>query len=572
MVPASLVGTPAHEANSWVLDTLTQREQLLHCTPVPHDYPHCWRCHNPLLFRATKQYFLSLAHSGLAERAVDEVDKSVSFLPAHTSESSAAKLKQYVTGRSDWCVSRQRVWGVPVPALLCNGCGHTALSGEVARAASAHLEKVGVVGWGAATPNEVLGRNVVCESCNGCDHEWETDVLDVWFDSGVSHYAAFGPDAPPADLYLEGSDQYRGWFQSSLLASMLVRGGTPTRAFATHAFVVDANGEKMSKSRVPCNVVSPAEVLEEHNPDVLRLWALNADYTSPVVMSPLVLQEAAEEYRKFRTMFRFLLQNLSDFDPSSHAMEPAHLSPLDKLLLVQLDEVMTTTRDALQGLDFANASRTLLHFVKESLSKRYFEGSKCALYFTSPHDPARRACQTVLWRVLDALLVALAPATSFLCEEVWAHVPPQLRSHQVPSVHLLPYPDTATASQQLQAMHPQLVQAGETLEVARTTVMGAVEAAMQAGEVANVYQAAVTLHMDLGVLVDLAGGTRSVELMLRDYLRLSACKATTEALEDVDGGCSAEVCCADGHKCPRCRRWSALTRDGVCGDCDRVLH
>eukprot|EP00656_Telonema_subtile_P002602 TRINITY_DN11175_c0_g1_i3.p1 TRINITY_DN11175_c0_g1~~TRINITY_DN11175_c0_g1_i3.p1 ORF type:complete len:663 (+),score=171.67 TRINITY_DN11175_c0_g1_i3:1282-3270(+) len=436
--PTELVGRCVADVKGTVRAHLETHELLASWETEMHDFPCCWRCKLPLLFRATEQYFVDLASSGLADKA-SAMLQGVEFQRAP----ERATLERYVHGRTDWCLSRARAWGVPLPACHCTSCGELELSSEVVELVAQQLETYGVSGWDPSCPPvELLGRG--CLQC-GEPLRWETDVLDVWFDSGSSHASVLGSDHP-ASLYLEGEDQYRGWFQSSLLVAAAVQETPPTRKFATHAFVVDHKGKKMSKS--DGNVVQPFELHSQYphvlpspytNPDVLRLWALNADFATNVKMSAEVVGAAATQYSKLRTTLRFLLQNLTDFDP---AYTSGDLSPLDLLALRSLHRMVEAVKLCWTQLDFAEACQTAELFCREVLSKRYFVGSKPTLYFLPSDHPHRRACQTTLWLALQALLGVLSPAVSFLTEELWGAMPDVLKPEPLRSVHLRPLPDT----------------------------------------------------------------------------------------------------------------------------------
>lgn len=553
--PLELAGRSVVEVNPVVRAHLEDAQLLVSWTTEQHEYPHCWRCKLPLLFRATEQYFVDLAASGLSDKACALLG-SVQFQQEH----QRATLERYVRGRSDWCLSRARVWGVPLPACHCTGCGELELSVELVELVAQQLGRVGVAGWDSAgAPSELLGRG--CRKC-GEALVWETDVLDVWFDSGCSYATLFG-EGRPTDLYLEGEDQYRGWFQSSLLVAAAVQDTPPTHKFATHAFVVDHKGRKMSKS--VGNVVKPFELHQQYpnvlsapctNPDVLRLWALNADFATNVKMSSEVVSAAATQYSKLRATLRFVLQNLRDFDPTELGCPPP-LSELDRLTLRALHQMVQSVTHSWSQLDFAAGCQTVELFCRETLSKRYFVGSKPALYFLPAKHPTRRACQLTLSLVLHALLAVLSPSVSFLTEELWAVMPAVLKPADVLSVHLLPLPDTHSWLLEHMPEHDarELDQLEGTLERVRSTVHSHVDAACQGGVLLNQDQASCVVgfqpHEEPLAQRHLLGS----EAQLCDYLGVASVR-----LVPMSELCGARVLVerAGSLRCQRCRRFVVL--------------
>ncbi|MBM4283966.1 MAG: isoleucine--tRNA ligase [Deltaproteobacteria bacterium] len=423
-------------ANAGIMELLQGRGALLQAEETTHSYPHCWRCKEPIIFRATEQWFISMATNGLREKALTAID-GVAWIPRWGRE----RIYQMVEARPDWCISRQRAWGVPIVAFHCRSCGEVLKSAEVLNSLIARMGREGADFWFASPAADLLPPGVRCQACGGADFTKETDILDVWFDSGVSWAAVLEPDpglAFPADLYLEGSDQHRGWFHSSLLTAVGTRGRAPYRAVLTHGFVVDGDGRKMSKSLG--NVISPQEIMEAFGAEILRLWVAAEDYRDDVRVSDNILKQLGDAYRRFRNTARFMLGNLFDFDPASHWVPYDRREELDHLALSWMAQLIDRVRRAYQDYEFHLVFHRLHQFCAVELSAIYLDILKDRLYISRPDSPARRCAQSTLYDLLMDLLKLLAPILSFTAEEAWGYLP---GSDRPASVHLAFFPQPA---------------------------------------------------------------------------------------------------------------------------------
>ena len=444
---AEYKGKSVFEANPLIMDLLESRGALIGKAKLQHSYPHCWRCHNPLIFRATEQWFIDLdgaARDGsgpIRSRALAEISK-VKWTP----EWGAERIHSMIAERPDWCVSRQRFWGVPLAILYCNKCGkqfddYKALHALVAE----WFTREGADAWFTHTVEELLPAGTKC-GCGASDWRKETDILDVWFDSGSSHLAvldrldAAGQKLPwPADMYLEGPDQYRGWFHSSLLVGVGVRGGAPYRHVLTHGWTLDAKGQPMSKSLG--NVVLPTEVCEKWGADLLRLWVASQDYTADVRMSDNVMTQLSEAYRKLRNTFRFALGNLAGFDPARDAVPDAEMEEMDRWMLSRTGELVGQCRKWYEGFEFHRVFHALHDFAAVDLSAFYFDVLKDRLYTFAPRNRARRSALTAMYRISKALLSLLTPIIVFSAEEIWKYFPRVAGDPE--SAHLALFPHAA---------------------------------------------------------------------------------------------------------------------------------
>ncbi len=406
-------GVPVFQANDQVIEVLRSNGALLHAENIRHSYPHCWRHKTPIIFRATPQWFISMTHYGLRREALAEIER-VNWVP----DWGRARIQGMVENRPDWCVSRQRSWGVPIALFVHRSTGELhpdtpRLIEEVAK----RVERAGVDAWFQLEPQELLGAEA-------SDYAKVGDTLDVWFDSGVTHACvleARAELAQPADLYLEGSDQHRGWFQSALLTAVAMRGKAPYKAVLTHGFTVDADGMKMSKSKG--NVVAPQKVIQSQGADILRLWVAATDYRAEMSISDEILKRMADSYRRMRNTARFLLGNLAGFDPARHRVAPPDLVEIDRWALVRAAAIQDQVRQAYDEFAFHQIYQSVHQFCVTDLGGFYLDVLKDRLYTAPADSRARRSAQTAMFHILEALTRWLAPILSFTAEEIWRHMP-----------------------------------------------------------------------------------------------------------------------------------------------------
>ncbi len=410
-------GQRVWDANRSVIAELKDKGLLYYQEAISHQYPHCWRCKQPLLFRATEQWFASV--DGFRSEALREIER-VTWIP----EWGKDRIYNMVAERGDWCVSRQRVWGVPIPIFYCGQCGKTIINDQTIARLQDLFRSHGSDIWFEKPATELLPPGYTCPDCQGRDFRKESDIMDVWFDSGSSH-AAVLEQRPglrwPADLYLEGSDQHRGWFNSSLCTSVATRGVAPYKAVLTHGFVIDEEGRKMSKSLG--NVIIPQDVIGQYGADVLRLWVASSDYRSDVVVSKAIMAQLAEAYRKIRNTFRFLLGNLYDFDPNRDGLPYHELGPLDKWALLRLHQLIQRVTRAYEEYELHVVYHAISNFCVVDMSSFYLDVAKDTLYCAAAASRERRGIQTGLYEIASALARLLSPVLSFTMEEVWGYLP-----------------------------------------------------------------------------------------------------------------------------------------------------
>lgn len=421
-------GLDTDEANPKIIAWLRERGTLLAEKKINHSYPHCWRCKNPTIFRATDQWFVSMDETGLREQALDQIRNNVRWYP----ERAANRIGAMVEGRPDWCISRQRNWGVPIPSYTCADCGEKVMNDDTLDAVIKLFHEKGSDAWFTDAPEDYLGDACVCPKCGGHHLKADRDILDVWWDSGVSWKAVCEARENleyPADVYLEGSDQHRGWFQSSLLTSVGANGIAPYKAVVSQGFTLDGQGRKMSKSLG--NVIDPNKVCDEMGADIIRLWVSSVDTSSDVAIDHEILARTSDAYRRFRNIFRFLLGELEgQFDPETEAVAFDELLPLDKLMLARLTQVQAEVDEAYAAYEFNRVYRVLYDFVVTELSNVYLDALKDRLYCEKPGSLARRSAQTVTSELLSMLLRDLQPILAYTCDEVMAYAPAGCRDHQ----------------------------------------------------------------------------------------------------------------------------------------------
>jgi isoleucyl-tRNA synthetase len=493
-------GQRVFEANKAVIAKLKEEGNLILEKEIEHSYPHCWRCKNPVIFRATEQWFISMDKTGLREKALDWIER-VEWIPNWGRD----RIHNMIANRPDWCISRQRSWGVPITVFTCKDCGELLTSEEVFDRVVALFEKEGADSWFDRSTEELLPPGIKCSKCGGSAFEKEMDILDVWFDSGVS-YAAVLERRPhlhaPADLYLEGSDQHRGWFHSSLLAAVGTRNMAPYKAVLTHGFVVDGQGYKMSKSLG--NVIAPEEIIKQFGAEILRLWVSGEDYRDDVRISQDILKRLSEAYRRIRNTCRFILGNLHDFDPGKDSVPYEQMDELDRFALYQLQDLIEKIRRAYDRFEFHRVYHALYNYCVVDLSSFYLDILKDRLYTSSSDSVARRSAQTALHHILTALLKLMAPILSFTAEEAWWTLP----HRESTSVHMASFPDVDPVMRD-----ETLGRRWQTILALRSEVTRALEEARQAKVIGHPLDAAVKLALpsDLqGVALDDLDLLRSV--------------------------------------------------------------
>jgi isoleucyl-tRNA synthetase len=440
-LPEALIGKTVWEANPIVLDILKSRNALLHTQKIEHSYPHCWRCHNPTIFRATEQWFIGMDRNDLRQKALEAI-RSVKWMPSWGEE----RIYNMIAERPDWCISRQRTWGVPIIVFYCARCREPLTDRKILDGVVNAFREHSADVWYEKPAADFIPEGTKCGKCSATEFTKENDILDVWFDSGSSHLAVLGhsDELPwPSNLYLEGGDQYRGWFHSSLLVGVALKSRAPYRECATNGWTLDGEGRAMSKSLG--NVIEPEKIIKQSGAEVLRLWVASVEFNEDVRLSDTILARLTEAYRKLRNTFRYALGNLADFDPATDTIPADELLEVDQWILVEAEELVRKCRKWYDEFAFHKVYRAVYDFATINLSAVYFDISKDRLYTGAPKSHIRRSAQTALYRINDALVRLLAPVISFTTEEVWSHMKRPAGSPE--SVHLahLPEPEELTA-------------------------------------------------------------------------------------------------------------------------------
>ncbi len=430
-------GLNVFDANKMIINKLKNKGLLLFEDQIQHTYPHCWRCKTPIIIRATQQWFMNIDKANLRKKMLKAVKKNITWIPPSGQE----RISSMIELRPDWCLSRQRYWGVPIPALVCNRCKEEFLHLGVIENFRKFVSKEGSDCWFQRKLEDFLPSQIKCPYCKDEDLSKGADILDVWFDSGVSHQAVLKKRKDlsyPCDLYLEGSDQHRGWFQTSLIPAMAIDKKPPYSCVLTHGFVVDGRGEKMSKSRG--NVISPQDVIKDYGADILRMWVASSDYNEDVRLSGQILERITESYRKIRNTVRFILSNLYDFNPGKNKITYHRLRNIDKWILFRSQELLDSVNDAFENFQFYKAYKRIYNFCNEDLSMYYLDMVKGRLYVDRANSLERRAAQTAIHEALNILVRILAPILVFTSEEIWQHMPKTKKESSIKSVHLLNWP------------------------------------------------------------------------------------------------------------------------------------
>ncbi|MCD7872628.1 MAG: isoleucine--tRNA ligase, partial [Clostridiales bacterium] len=556
-------GLTTEEANKPIAEYLEKTGNLFALQKIIHQYPHCWRCHKPVIFRATSQWFCSV--DDFKEDAV-KASENVEWFPEWGKE----RLQSMVRERADWCISRQRKWGVPIPVVYCKECGKEIIDNSLMMKVSKIFGEEGSDSWYAHDAEYFLPDGFKCPHC-GSDNgfEKETDIMDVWFDSGSSHAAVLAKRPylrRPADVYLEGADQYRGWFQSSLLTAVAGGLGAPYKQIITHGWTVDGEGKKMSKSLG--NGIDPQDIINKYGADILRLWVASSDYHADIRISPEILKQLSDNYRKIRNTARFCLGNLYDFNPDTDMVENDKLEELDKYALMKLDEVIEIARKGYEVYEYHIAAHAIHNFCVVDMSNFYFDVLKDRLYTSVNTSATRRAAQTVLYKILDSLTLLLTPILAFTADEIWSFMPhDKSRNPDSPLFNEIPNAQFIETDQ-------AFMDKWDKIHAVRVDVQKALEIARNEKKVGKSLEAEIILGAD----EKLYDFLKSVESELPEIFITSAVKVSDEAQNfsgEVDG-LTVSVSKAKGKKCERCWKFSTTVgknakHPDICAHCADVL-
>lgn len=566
-----LVGKTIWEAEGPVISTLAHEGRLLGKKSLHHQYAHCWRCKQPVIYRATDQWFASI--NDFRDKALKAVDDT-RFIPSWGHD----RLYNMIRDRQDWCISRQRSWGVPIPAFYCDDCGKWIITPETMKKVEEIVEKEGTDAWWAHSAEELLPEGFKCPHCGGTHFHKEKDIMDVWFDSGSTwngvlrypHEESWKDMSYPCDLYLEGSDQHRGWFHSSLLTSVAVNGHAPYKAVLTHGFTMDGEGRKMSKS--VGNVVAPQDVINKYGADVMRLWISSVDYQGDVRLSDKIVKSMSDVYRKIRNTFRYLLGNLSDFDPKTDSVAYADMEELDRWALLRMEQVKETVLKAYDDYEFHVMYHAVHNFCTVDLSAIYLDILKDRLYTEKADSKLRRSAQTAMYEILTTLVRLVAPVLCFTSEEVWQALPN--KEEREWSVHMSDMPKVNEAY-----LDKELDEKWKKRLAVRSVAMKALEEARQAKVIGHPLDAEVTVYAD-GEAYDIV---KAMEKELADFLLVSqthivsgTAAAPENAASNEEGTVKVSVAVCTLAKCERCWKRSADVdadpkHPGVCARCAHVL-
>ncbi len=546
-------GTYVFDANGAVNEKLREVGALLGEMDMEHQYPHCWRCKNPIIFRSTEQWFVSMDKNGLRQKALEAIDKVV-WVPSWGRD----RIYGMIENRPDWCISRQRLWGVPLTIFYCDECGNYLATEEILNHVVGLVKEYGADVWFERDAKDLLPEGVVCPHCQGTNFRKESDILDVWFDSGVSHAAVLeNPDTwkdlrSPADMYLEGSDQHRGWFHSSLLESVGTRERAPYKTVLTHGFVVDGEGKKMSKSMG--NFVDPQKMVDKYGAEILRLWVAAEDYTVDIRISDEIMKRLVEAYRRVRNTSRYILGNLYDFDYVKDMVPYEEMEEIDRWALHRLQEVVQRVRNAYDSFQFHVVYYTLHNFCTVDLSSLYLDVLKDRLYTSKSESKERRSAQSAMYIILDAMARLLAPVLVFTAEEIWASLPEY--EGKAESVHMTEFP--ALDSRYL---NEALGERWKTLIDVKGEISKAIEIARQKKTVGH----------SLDSRVDIAAPEKLKDILEAHRADMKSLLIVSEVnmVDDIENPYESEeitglkigVRKAEGIKCDRCWNYSTTVGD-----------
>lgn len=549
-------GLSTDDANKPIALHLEETGRLFAIKKLIHQYPHCWRCKHPVLFRATDQWFCSV--DDFKDKAVDAIN-TVEWIPAWGKD----RITNMVRERKDWCISRQRKWGVPIPIFYCNDCNEPLIEKEAMSAVSELFKEQGSDAWFIKSAEEILPEGTKCHKCGGTHFEKEKDIMDVWFDSGSSHAAVLKQRDYlkwPADLYLEGADQYRGWFQSSLLTSVATEGTAPYKAILTHGWVVDGEGRKMSKSLG--NGIEPEEIVNQYGADVLRLWVASSDYHADIRISKEILKQLSESYRKIRNTARYILGNLYDFNPDEDAVAVDELYPIDKWALVKLNELIAKAKTSYDKYEFHQVYHSVRNFCVIDMSNFYLDVLKDRLYTEKSDGKSRRAAQTAIYIILDSLTRLISPILAYTSDEIWKYMP-HTKDADAECVLFNDIPSEIPVE-----VESNFMEKWDKIHNLRDEVKKALEDAVKAKKIRK--------SLDAKVILSCGGESLNFVKSVEDELKDAFIVSGVDVKDNGNDELTVEIDLAEGEKCERC--WEHSTTVGqnsehptLCARCADVL-
>lgn len=551
-----LEGVPYYKGNSIVIEKLKNCGALLKQQDISHSYPHCWRCKNPVIYRATPQWFVKV--DKFREQTLEAI-KGVKWIPA----SGEARISNMVAGRTDWCISRQRAWGVPIPVFYCEDCGEVIVTDETIENVAKIFEKESSDAWVKYPAEDLLPKGFKCPKCGKTHFKKENDIMDVWFDSGITWRAVVNKRSAelgttPVEMYLEGSDQHRGWFQSSLLTSVATQGIAPYKSVLTHGFVFGEDGRKMSKSLG--NYIRPDEIINTYGADILRLWAASVDYRNDTKIGNNIIKQLAEIFKKTRNTSRFLVGNLFDFDPAVDYVKYEDLKELDKFALHKLNQLIENVTEAFDNYEFYKYFQQLQNFAAVDLSSFYLDIVKDRLYTAGKKSLSRRACQTVLYEVLQTLVRILVPVMPHQAEDIWMSVP-ECQKDGLESILLSNWPKAKADWN-----NPKLEEDFAKILKAREVVTRAIEPLRADKKVGSSLEVAVYVSVkDNSVLK--ADEDELCNIFITSQAYVTDEKPSCVLNEYKEDDYTVWVTKAEGEKCARCWKYRKLNSDGICEEC-----
>ena len=553
---SELVGVPYYKGNSMVIEMLQNCGALLQQQDIQHSYPHCWRCKKPVIYRATPQWFVKV--DKFRDKALEAIH-GVKWIPA----SGENRIGNMVESRTDWCISRQRAWGVPIPIFYCEDCGEVICDDKTIENVAKIFEKESSDAWVKYSAEELLPEGYVCPKCGKKHFKKEKDIMDVWFDSGVSWRAVVEKRSEelghtPVDMYLEGSDQHRGWFQSSLLTSIATQGKAPYKQVLTHGFVFGEDGRKMSKSLG--NYIRPDDIIKNYGADILRLWAASVDYRNDIKIGNNIVGQLTEIFKKTRNTARFLIGNLFDFDPKADYVDYDELKNIDKFALHKLNKLIAEVTEAFENYEFYKYFQSLQNFAAVDLSSFYLDIVKDRLYTAGKKSLSRRACQTVLFENLMALVRILAPVMPHQAEDIWQNIPEVQRGGLI-SILLSDWPvvNEKWNNPELEADFTKILKS-------REVVSRAIEPLRADKKVGSSLEVAVIVKADDASVLK-ANEKDLADIYIVSQANLSEDKPADVLNEYSEEGYTVWVTKAHGEKCTRCWKYRELNEDGICPDC-----